>query len=186
VKDFFRKMSFKKDQLELTDPRAMRAVAHPVRIELLRALAKEPLTATQCAELVGESPQSCSYHLRTLAKYGFVEPAEAANGKERPWRKTKGGMTWSAHTDPEAARALSATFLARDFRLLQGYLAAPGDAWPEPLYSQTTMRLTYAEAEELTKKVWALLEPYFVANRAEAPEDAQDVWWASFAVPYER
>src|SRR5438128_11256170 len=150
MKDLLRKMSFKSEQqLELTDPRAIRAIAHPVRIEILRALSKEPKTATQCAGLVGESPQSCSYHLRTLAKYGFVERAEAANGKERPWRKTSGGMTWSVHTDPEAARALSATFLARDFRLLQGYLADPADAWPEPLYSQTTLRLTYAEGEEV-------------------------------------
>src|SRR5437762_1262223 len=125
MKDFLRKMSFKSEQLALTDPRAMRAIAHPVRIELLHALSREPKTATQCAELVGESPQSCSYHLRTLAKYGFVEPAEAANGKERPWRKVKRGLTWSAHTDPEAARALSATFLDRDFRLLRGYLADP-------------------------------------------------------------
>jgi DNA-binding transcriptional ArsR family regulator len=179
-------MSFTNDQLELTDPRAMRAVAHPVRIELLRALANEPKTATQCAELVGESPQSCSYHLRTLAKYGFVERAESTNGKERPWRKTKGGMTWSAHTDPEAARALSATFLDRDFRLLREYLADPDDAWPEPLYSQTTLRLTYAEAEQLTKKVWELLDPYFTANRTDAPEGALDVWYVSFGVPYER
>jgi predicted transcriptional regulator len=187
VNVIFRKVSFKsRDQLQLTDPRAMRAVAHPVRIELLRALAKEPKTATQCAELVGESPQSCSYHLRTLAKYGFVERAEAANGKERPWRKTAGGMTWSAHTDPEAARALSATFLARDFRLLQAYLADPDETWPEPLYSQTTLRVTYAEAEELTKQVWALLEPYFTLNRKDAPADALDVWYASFGVPYER
>jgi len=164
----------------------MRALAHPVRLDLLAALGGGPKTATECAEVVGESPQSCSYHLRTLAKYGFVEPAEATNGKERPWRKTKGGMTWSARTDPEAARALSATFLQRDFRLLQGYLAAPGEAWPEPLYSQTTMRLTYAEGEELTRKVWALLEPYFTTNRKDAPADAQDVWYVGFGIPYER
>jgi DNA-binding transcriptional ArsR family regulator len=181
-------MSFRKwqtNQLQLADPRAMRAVAHPVRIELLRALAREPKTATQCAELVGESPQSCSYHLRTLAKYGFVERAEASNGKERPWRKTKGGMSWSAETDQEAARALSATFLARDFNLLRDYLANPDDAWPEPMYSQTTLRLTYAEAEELNAKIFDLLEPYFVPNREQAPEGAVDVWHSSFAVPYE-
>jgi DNA-binding transcriptional ArsR family regulator len=179
-------MSFARDQLELTDPRAMRAVAHPVRIELLRALAEEPKTATQCAELVGESPQSCSYHLRTLAKYGFVERAEAENSKERPWRKVKGGMTWSARTDPEAARALAATFLDRDIRLLRDYLANPGEAWPEPMYSQTTLRLTYDEAEALGDKLFALLEPYFTPTRKDAPADAQDVWFVTFGVPYER
>ena len=178
-------MSFRSEQLELTDPRAMRAIAHPVRIELLRALSKGPKTATQCAELVGESPQSCSYHLRTLAKYGFIEPAEAANGKERPWRKVKRGLRWSAHTDPEAARALSATFLERDFRMLQSYLADPEEGWPEPMYSQTTMRLTYAEAEELGEKLVALLEPYFSPVRTDAPDDAQEIWFVTFGVPYQ-
>ena len=179
-------MSFTHDQLELTDPRAIRAVAHPLRIELLRALSKEPKTATECSELVGESPQSCSYHLRSLAKYGFVERAEAPNGKERPWRKVKAGMRWSAHTDPEAARALAATFLDRDFRLLRGYLADPAESWPEPMYSQTTLRITYAEAEALGEKVFALLEPYFTGKRADAPEDAEDIWFVTFGVPYDR
>lgn len=186
MKDFLRKMSFEKnqhDQLELTDPRAMRALAHPVRLDLLVALNQGPLTATECAERVGESPQSCSYHLRTLAKHGFVEPAEAGNGKERPWRKVARGLHWSGTADADAARALAGTFLARDFRLVQRYLAGPSDEWPEPMYAQATLRLTPAEAEELGAKILALLEPYFPAGRTDAPEDAVDVWWASFGVP---
>jgi predicted transcriptional regulator len=181
-------MSFRKwqdNQLQLTDPKAMRALAHPLRIQLLRALTGEPKTATQCAELVGESPQSCSYHLRTLAKYGFVEHAEAPNGKERPWRKVSTGLNWSPDTDPEAARALSATFLDRDFGLLREYLADPAETWPEPMYSQMTLRLTYAEAEELNAKLFDLFEPYFTQNRTKRPENAHDVSYSSFAVPYE-
>ena len=188
VKDLLRKMSFKNahDQLELSDARAMRAVAHPIRIELLRVLSSGPKTATECAELVGDSPQSCSYHLRTLAKYGFIEPAETTNGKERPWQKVARGLRWSADSDPEAARTLSATFLSRDFRLLERYLAAPPETWPQPMYSQTTLRLTHAEAEELGKRIWALLEPYFTTERKDAPADALDVWYVGFGVPYER
>lgn len=189
MKDFLRKMSFKNtryDQLELTDPRAMRAVAHPVRVDLLAALAGGPKTATECAEIVGESPQSCSYHLRTLAKYGFVEPAEATNGKERPWRKVARGLRWSAEEDPDAARALAATFLARDFRVVDRYLAAPREDWPEPMYTQASLRLTPAEAQELGERIFALLEPYFPAVRTDPPEEAVDVWWASFGVPRDR
>jgi DNA-binding transcriptional ArsR family regulator len=186
VKDLLRKMSFKKnrnDQLEIDDPRAMRALAHPVRLNLLSALSDGPLTATECAERVGESPQSCSYHLRTLAKYGFVEAAEAGNGRERPWRKVARGLRWSGDTDSEAARALAGTFLARDFRLLQEYLAAPPDDWPEPMYTQAVLRLTPAEGEELSRAVFDLLQPYFTNVRTDAPEGARDVWWASFGVP---
>jgi DNA-binding transcriptional ArsR family regulator len=181
-------MSFKKnrhDQLEITDPRAMRALAHPVRLELLAALGTGPLTATQCAERVGESPQSCSYHLRTLARHGFVERAETENGKERPWQKVARGLHWSASADSDAARALSGTFLARDFQLLRQYLASPSEDWPEPMYTQSVLRLTPAEASELSDRLFDLLEPYFANVREEAPADAVDVWWASFGVPRE-
>jgi DNA-binding transcriptional ArsR family regulator len=188
MKDFLRKMPFKKnrhDQLEITDPRAMRALAHPVRLDLLAALSAGPLTATQCAERVGESPQSCSYHLRTLAKHGFIEHAEAGNGKERPWQKVARGLRWSGGSDTDAARALAGTFLARDFRLVQQYLAAPSNAWPEPMYSQAVLQLTPEEGRKLGAAIFELLEPYFKNDRKDAPEDAVDVWWASFGVPSE-
>src|SRR5438105_646297 len=96
---------------KLHDPRTMRAVAHPVRIALLEALGTEgPLTATQAGELIGESPTTCSFHLRQLAKYGFIEEAGAGPGRQRPWRLIYTGLRFSdVSDDPEtrvAARAL--------------------------------------------------------------------------------
>src|SRR6185312_5330915 len=59
-------------QLELNDPKAMRALAHPLRWALLEALGHAgTLTATQASEMLGESPANCAFHLRTLARYGF-------------------------------------------------------------------------------------------------------------------
>jgi DNA-binding transcriptional ArsR family regulator len=78
-----------KRDLKLTDPRLMRALAHPARIAIWQYLGLEgPATATECAEVVGMSPSACSYHLRALAGYGFAEedPASAADGRQRPWR----------------------------------------------------------------------------------------------------
>jgi DNA-binding transcriptional ArsR family regulator len=75
--------------IELTDPQMMRALAHQARIAIWTHLGLHgPATATECAEIAGLSPSACSYHLRTLAKYGFVEedPDSAADGRERPWR----------------------------------------------------------------------------------------------------
>ena len=164
----------------------MRALAHPVRLDLLAALGSGPKTATECAEVVGESPQSCSYHLRTLAKYGFVERAKAANGKERPWQKVARGLRWSGNADAGAARALAGTFLARDFRLLQEYLAAPSEDWPEPMYTQATLRLTADEAQELGRAIFDVLQPYFSQVREDAPPDAVELWWTSFGIPRER
>lgn len=74
---------------KITDPRAMRALAHPARIAILEHLMIDgPATATECAEVAGLSPSACSYHLRALASHGFVEEdlASAADGRHRPWR----------------------------------------------------------------------------------------------------
>ncbi|HEY2443759.1 MAG TPA: helix-turn-helix domain-containing protein, partial [Streptosporangiaceae bacterium] len=52
---------------QLTDPRALRAVAHPIRLSLIGVLRREgALTATQAGQLIGESSASCSFHLRQL------------------------------------------------------------------------------------------------------------------------
>ena len=75
--------------LALTDPRMIRAIAHPVRMALIEAMEQtesRTITATQASELLGESPANCAFHLRTLAKYGFVEEAGGGRGRERPWR----------------------------------------------------------------------------------------------------
>src|SRR5215467_3284043 len=96
-------MSFEMPR-ELTDPKAMRALAHPVRLALLEALTDAgTLTATEAGERVGESPANASFHLRQLAKYGFVEEAEGGTGRRRPWRLKQLGL-WieDVHEDPEA------------------------------------------------------------------------------------
>src|SRR4051812_32208987 len=99
-------MAFERPK-QLTDPRAMRAMAHPVRLTLMMALNDAgTLTATEAAERVGESPSNCSFHLRQLAKYGFVEEAPGGKGRERPWRAVEVGFSVSdVHEDPEIALA---------------------------------------------------------------------------------
>src|ERR1700750_867185 len=89
----------------LTDPRALRAMAHPIRLSLIGVLRREgPLTATQAGELIGERPASCSFHLRQLAKYGLVEEAGGGKGRERPWRATTLFTSWpDVAQGPEAA-----------------------------------------------------------------------------------
>jgi predicted transcriptional regulator len=99
-----------RERLNLTDPKAIRALAHPVRWALLEALSQAgTLTATQASEMLGESPANCAFHLRTLAKYGFVEEAGGGRGRERPWRRSYDGLSWrSRQDDPQAAQAAEA------------------------------------------------------------------------------
>jgi DNA-binding transcriptional ArsR family regulator len=92
---------------KITDARAMRALAHPLRLALLEALLHAgTLTATQASELLGESPANCAFHLRTLAKYGYVVEAGGGRGRERPWRRAHVTLQiTSDQEDPSAAIA---------------------------------------------------------------------------------
>jgi DNA-binding transcriptional ArsR family regulator len=75
-----------KPDLRTSDPAVLRALAHPLRVEILAVIDElGEATATQIAEQVGESPSNCSFHLRSLAKAGFIERAEA-QGTSKPWR----------------------------------------------------------------------------------------------------
>ncbi len=107
--------------VELTDPRSLRALAHPLRLELMAQLRSHgSLTATQAGVLVGESPGTCSFHLRQLAKWGLVEEAGGGRGRERPWRATAAVTTWLPAQEAEVAgaqqvltRSVAAWHLAR-------------------------------------------------------------------------
>ncbi len=66
---------------------AIRALAHPLRAELQGLLLREgAMTAAQAARRLGISQALASHHLRQLARYDFVEPAEGKDHRERPWR----------------------------------------------------------------------------------------------------
>ncbi|MDP9820262.1 ArsR/SmtB family transcription factor [Nocardioides massiliensis] len=156
----------------ITDPIRMRALAHPLRLQLMDVLAElGEATATECAARVGESVASCSFHLRQLAKYGFVEPAER-RGRERPWRRTADQLT--TRPDPGVPGSLdAATELGRlhlhDVVRRAGDALARVDEEPAEWVGATTLRshtvlATADELVELAAAMDALLAPY-VARR---------------------
>lgn len=153
----------------LTDPRALRALAHPIRLSLVGVLRREgPLTATQAGELIGESSASCSFHLRQLAKYGLVEEAGGGKGRERPWRATTMFTSWPEVAEgPEAAAAsslLNSVIAERYFETLMQWLEAKpaeSEEWQRAAqFGDTYLYLTSGELTELAERTRALLEPY--------------------------
>jgi predicted ArsR family transcriptional regulator len=163
--------------LELTDPRALRAVAHPVRLALVGLLRRQgPLTATQAAAHVGESPSSCSFHLRQLARYGLVEDAGGGRGRERPWRATALFTSWAdTPSDPELAAAadqLTTVVGGKYIESIRAWLARRGDepaAWREATpFGDTMLFVTAEELRALDQAVAALYEPYL--ERTAKPE----------------
>lgn len=153
--------------VELTDPRALRALAHPIRLELVGLLRRKgPLTATQAAEHVGESAASCSFHLRQLAKWGLVEEAGGGKGRERPWRATAEMTSWKVHTQEqaEAAAAFSSTVAQRHGdELVRWFARMPAEPprWQRSQHiGDLTLDLSAAETHELGKKIWELVRSY--------------------------
>ena len=84
--------------VEVTDVRALRALAHPLRNRLLGRLRLDgPATASQPGRVFGESSGATSYHLRQLAQYGFVEEVEGeGTARERWWRARHRMTSWQA------------------------------------------------------------------------------------------
>jgi hypothetical protein len=145
----------------------MRALAHPLRWALLEALTHAgTLTATQASEMLGESPANCAFHLRTLAKYGFVEEAGGGKGRERPWRQTYRRMSWHSRQGDEqfrlAGQALNQMWLDRVLSRARHSLAATA-SWPEGFEdglggSTSMLYVTPAEAKELYGELMKTIE----------------------------
>ena len=151
------------DVRKLTDSRTLRALTHPVRIALIEALLLGgAMTATEVGERIGESPTTCSFHLRQLAKYGFVEEAGGGKGRSRPWRLTSVGMQFAtAHDDPEtemAAGALVRMLRERQFGRYLTWLETNKNfprEWRDAAgSSESLIYLTAGELESSTRRCW--------------------------------
>ncbi|MCM2428455.1 winged helix-turn-helix domain-containing protein [Streptomyces sp. RKAG337] len=156
-------------QIQLTDPRALRAYAHPTRMMLTGLLRREgPFTATRAAELTGESVASCSYHLRVLAKFGLVEEAEGGHGRQKPWRATARFTDWPGYSDDpavaEAADALTVAVAENYFQKMTKALETRRElsrAWQEAeQFGDRWLHLTPEELVALGAKVDELLETF--------------------------
>jgi DNA-binding transcriptional ArsR family regulator len=178
----------------VSDARTLRALAHPVRIALLEALVLGgAMTATEVGERIGESPTTCSFHLRQLAKYGFVEEAGGGKGRARPWKLTSIGFSFSAHDDPEselAAVALLRLFRERQLDRYRTWLetrASYPRRWRAAADdSEYVFYLTVAELEQLNADLSAMLVPRFrerLADPAQRPAGSVPVELLLFSYP---
>lgn len=183
------------DSGELTDPRAMRALTHPLRLALIELLWREgTINATQAASQLGESQASCSFHLRQLAKFGFVQEVEGVSGRARPWQLSRHGIrVANVQDDPQAAIAWAALErLLRDRQLeryrtwLEGRSTFSRE-WRDAAYhSHHVAWLTPAELHSLGDQITELLTGVFPERRdnpSERPADALPVELLSIGHP---
>jgi DNA-binding transcriptional ArsR family regulator len=128
-----------------------------------------PLTATELADRLDETPANCSWHLRKLAEHAFVEEAGGGIGRQRPWRVRSIGLAWDdADATPgelRAGRALEEMLLQRQvtrYQQARTQLVDDGDRdWAAAAAStHHASWLTAEELDALNLEVRAVLERY--------------------------
>lgn len=162
---------------EIRDPRVLRAMAHPFRLQLLDLMVRRgTLTSAEAAEVTGENTGTCSFHLRQLAKYGFVEPAPGRDGRERRWQRVEGGERIPDSQDPALARAM-----AEAGRVILDRVYLEAVDWMErhrtlprrwqrgAVLDEELLYLTSDELSALSRDVVALLAQY--RRRTTRPSD---------------
>ncbi|MFF2086690.1 ArsR/SmtB family transcription factor [Nocardia sp. NPDC058176] len=164
---------------EISDPAALRALAHPLRQRILRALAENgPSTATALGALLGENTGATSYHLRQLAEHGFIEEApELAKGKERWWRSPPKDLRYRMDRaqSPELRGLLEGLFeqhIADDVAAFQQYQAERDELgeWADMMpFSRGAIYATPAELEAFFEDYLTLLKRFQATHDRDRP-----------------
>ncbi|MGA5501156.1 ArsR/SmtB family transcription factor [Streptomyces umbrinus] len=176
----------------VSDPAALKALAHPLRLKILRHLAVSgPATSTTLAAALGENTGTLSYHLRRLERGGFIEDVpERPNSRERWWRAVRGldvrRPAQDEMTDGEraVAGALDRMRLDEDIELARRFTEeqAESDGW-----MRGSRSLSHLTKEEVTAFHDAYLDllTRFARGPEDAPPDAKPVLLRWFALPAE-
>jgi DNA-binding transcriptional ArsR family regulator len=177
---------------EISDLDELRTLAHPLRQRILQHLGEHgPATSSTLGRALGESSGATSYHLRMLARHGFIdEVPERAQGRERWWRSPAKDLRFPRRSkqNPEMRelidqlnqlkRTTDQELFAR-FENSREELGEWGDALP---YSRGSIRVTLPELAQFVDEYLALLKRY-QRPAEEAPPDARLVAARFFAFP---
>ncbi|MGM0360954.1 winged helix-turn-helix domain-containing protein [Streptomyces jietaisiensis] len=178
------------------DARGLRALAHPLRVQLVGTLRKYgPSTATRLAERLGVNSGTASYHLRRLGAAGFVEEdTDRGNARDRWWRAvhrmTELNDADLADREPEATltylQSVASAYTLRTQQTLNELQTMPR-AWRDTFdMSDWVLRLTPEEALALRGELRAVVDRYRKDGpeaAANAPEDAERVTVVTHLLP---
>jgi DNA-binding transcriptional ArsR family regulator len=153
----------------INDPVAVRALAHPVRLELLSIVGLlGQITTADAARGLGISHGLASHHLRQLAKYGFVIQVDGKDNREHPWRLVSTSHSWdNVETTREGAAAadvLEEVWAEQALAHFLDWLRQRND-WPlgwrqHTGIGQSTVYLTLPELAQLEGAIDALILGY--------------------------
>ena len=184
-----------RSQKRIDDLATLRAFAHPLRMRLLGTLRVDgPSTASELGRRFGETSGSTSYHLRQLARYGFIEEdPDQPSRRERRWRATTDYTSWDSadFLDDDASRAALHVFEREHIDLAVRHLQrwyAEREHWPRPWVSaevdnDTLLRLRAEDLAAFKQELWQLIARYEAAERPADDADAERVLVLAYAFP---
>jgi DNA-binding transcriptional ArsR family regulator len=173
-----RRRSDDPELLELTDPKAFRAIAHPARTVVIDELyGGVQRTASELAERTGLSPSAMSYHLRALEKWGIVKRAEAADdGRERPWKRAAKRLSFkgSGGSDSisDAVTGLYLDQMKQEFSAWRRQARRETGEWAEA--GNLSRGRVYLTADELKRLDQVVLDTIDEMGRDRDPDDHPD------------
>ncbi|MEV0094405.1 helix-turn-helix domain-containing protein [Streptomyces sp. NPDC050738] len=172
---------------EIADLAALKALAHPRRQQVLQQLTLEgPATSAILARALGLNTGATSYHLRELARYGFVEETEGEGTRRaRWWRVVPGDRRFPPRSrqTPEMRLVmdeLNHHAYAADLELFER-LQRDSDS-DEFAYSRSEIRLTLPELREFFEEYITLLNRY-KRPESRTPAGARTVHTRLMAFP---
>jgi DNA-binding transcriptional ArsR family regulator len=182
----------------LDDPRSMRALAHPLRLELQSIVGRAGrITTADAARELGISHGLASHHLHQLAKYGFVEQVGGADNRERPWRLVSTSISHEGlDATPGGAAAVAVYEQVTAERALEGFLdwqerraSWPADWREHSGFGRSTVYLTESELAEVVGAMEQLLLTYIeerpLDDLESRPAGSVPVDFSLFVVPRE-
>lgn len=170
------------------DTGALRALAHPLRIEIFDLLTQHgPQTSSSLAEITGESSGATSYHLRALAKHGLIRDIPGKGvGRERWWERAHKSVTLTnldALQTPAgraASQVVNLEFLDRRHRQLRDFVATSLREEPDEWVRNVSIRnavtnLTLDQLAELQEELVAVVDAYVDRYRDQEGEGVRAI-----------
>lgn len=184
--------------VEITDPKAIRALAHAARLEVISELYATQVshTATELAARTGLTPSAMSYHLRALQKWGIVAPAEnAGDARERRWKAA--GTDFTISGGSVASPEIAVVDLELDafrrrasaFARARGERRQRGEAAEEPVsvvLASNLLYLTNQQRKELSERIREVLREYELDDPTQIPQGAERVATLWSMIPDDR
>jgi predicted ArsR family transcriptional regulator len=157
-------------------PAEFKAMAHPLRLRIIRLCQHEAFTNKEIADRLGQDPATVLHHVRTLCAAGFLAADTPRTGKrgalEKPYRSTGKSWTLSVPDPDDQVTSVVAAIDALRAEIL--------DAGPSSIKanSRLGLRLTAEEAQALADRIDELVESY--AARDPAPDGQRYGLFVSF------